>query len=341
MFCPGLDKSSLRALGWGRPPTDKRALGPSSKPIVSAHSARMPMPAALDVEQLAQRAACNQKTIEHQLQTRAMLQQELERLLEQLKLQQCGTGDGTAASSEPAKRKRPSALDDDTVAGASRPSMNTGFATPTDTESSRPFEPIMSGGQPSSSGSLSQVEDEEVDILSSRFVIDCDEGCAARPHALQGLEGVEARHDLDEAHDDVLMSSMTATAVAHGESIFGDEDESIVYRSLPAAFDALGDGAPLDHISAEELAEAAAHTEMPSAALAPQEHEGRLPPPPGAAADETCQSGGLSVAPCELMCLLAQAEALKAELDEPELPSLARLSAMLETVRTWAEIAAR
>lgn len=255
--------------------------------------------------------AANRKTIEHQLHTRAMLQLELERLLAQLQLQQA------MLAPEPTKRKRPAhrlaALELDAAGSATVSSSSAGYATPTEAEASHhtPTAAFRAAGKRAPHASADEL--------------------AAHVPARGPLAGLAGGADdpLDACGPPMAYGWCAAgraaldAAAPHGvDAVISDEDERLVYRSLPLP--------PLGLTGCAEHAcdgRAQPHS-------APHEGNARAPGEPhGTLRGSAGHSGGGS--PC-VARLLAQLEALQLELDAPEPPSADRLGGMLEAVRACA-----
>lgn len=253
--------------------------------------------------------AANRKTIEHQLHTRAMLQLELERLLAQLQLQQA------MLAPEPTKRKRPAhrlaALEVDAAGSATVSSSSAGYATPTEAEASHHTSAFRAAGK--------REQHASADELAAHVPV---------REPLAGLAG-GADDPLDACGPPMAYGWCAAgraaldAAAPHGvDAVISDEDERLVYRSLPLP--------PLGLTGCAEHAcdgRAQPHS-------APHEGNARAPGEPhGTLRGSAGHSGGGS--PC-VARLLAQLEALQLELDAPEPPSADRLGGMLEAVRACA-----
>ncbi|KAG8458964.1 hypothetical protein KFE25_013251 [Diacronema lutheri] len=284
---------------------------------------------------LLQRAECNEKTIAAQLRTQAILQLELENLIGQLRLQSASPA--PRADAEPSKRKRSarraSAPGDGAGDGAGRPaasSSGAGYATPTDTDSFRSFQPFVHGH---ADGPLRPLSPPPAGARAQRL---CSPDARADGAPADTADHVHRASAFDDhLHEEAMADQDHAAVVARGggERILCDDDD-VVYRSLPAAFGALGHGAPDDDElhALKPLEHRGAGAGVHLASVAPEDH-GPL--------DEHELDADAGAPRRELAWLLAEAEALKAKLDSTTVFSAARLAAMCHIVRVWAELVGR
>jgi hypothetical protein len=277
---------------------------------------------------LRHRADCNDRTISSQLETRAILQLELVRLLDQLKLGQATAPDLGAA--EPAKRKRSLAVEavststitEDEVPERGSPprssaSPSAGYATPTETRPSGFTSASDKRCEPGRALAITQLRQRQLSSLDVLCQVDESEGLFD-DHVIVGEpidRSMSCALDCD-LHDGHAVSSYNAREQGH--PVY-DDDGDAVYRSLPLGFIGLASCA---REGTEPFADADHVANLGALSL----HEQALQPAVATSAypPDLC---------LDFAQLLGEAEALRAELAGSTALSDARLDAMLGSVR--------